>query len=419
MWEANGSEHISKPVIVMPSPLSWSQLQTLTTFSRDTINGPTNPQSRLRLFGQAESDLRVVLYRDNHAWCPYCQKIWLWLEEKRIPYRIEKVTMFCYGNKEAWYKKIVPSGMLPALALDGQIITESDDILIAIENTFGPLVKGMTDPAVLPLRRLERLLFRAWCGWLCQPGGWFGQEKANRSQFVQVAQQVEEALARTAGPYFLSDFSTADVIFTPYVERMNASLYYYKGYSLREENPQLSDWFDAMESRDTYRGTQSDFHTHVHDLPPQMGGCYENDSPQTRKNQQQVDEGPWFGLPDVTYREPPTAKEEALHRVIKHRQNMVRANPASETTFDEALRCALTRMMTGEIAKPPTGSDVALRYLRDRINVPRDMSIYAAKHLRTALEATAALAGDQQGPPIPIRHRRDQNPIDFAAQRAS
>jgi hypothetical protein len=28
--------------------------------------------------------------------------------------------------------------------------------------------------------------------------------------------------------------------------------------------------FDAMESRETYRGTQSDFHTHVHDLPPQV-----------------------------------------------------------------------------------------------------------------------------------------------------
>ena len=25
-----------------------------------------------------------------------------------------------------------------------------------------------------------------------------------------------------------------------------------------------------------YIGTQSDFHTHVNDLPPQMGGCYES-----------------------------------------------------------------------------------------------------------------------------------------------
>ncbi|MEL6853822.1 MAG: glutathione S-transferase N-terminal domain-containing protein [Cyanobacteria bacterium J06607_13] len=396
------------------SPLTWSALESLTDFHTDPINGPTNPQSRLRLFGQAESSVRVTLYRDNHAWCPYCQKVWLWLEEKRIPYRVEKVTMFCYGTKEDWYKNIVPSGMLPALKLDDRIITESDDILLALEAAFGPLVYGMRGPAVLPLRQLERLLFRAWCGWLCQPGGWFGQEKNNRTQFISVVEKVETALASTLGPYFLEDFSTADIVFTPYVERMNASLYYYKGYSLREDNPQLSAWFDAMETRETYRGTQSDFHTHAHDLPPQMGGCYTNDEPQTQICSNKVDQGPWDTLPDATYPEPKTAKMEALQRVLKHRENIIRVNPAENTVMDEALRCALTYLMTDQACQPPAGSDVALRYLRDRINVPRDMSIYAARHLRRALEKTASLAGDKQGPPIPVRHRRDQNPIEFA-----
>ena len=403
----------------MPSvPLSWPELEALTDFQIDTVNGPTNAQARLRLFGQSEADVRVTLYRDNHAWCPYCQKVWLWLEEKQVPYRIEKVTMFCYGKKEDWYKAKVPSGMLPAIALDGRLVTESDDILMALEEAFGPLGSGMQDAAVLKLRQLERLLFRAWCGWLCQPARWFRQEQSNRDQFVEVVAQVEAALAHTPGPYFLADFSTADVIFTPYVERMNASLYYYKGYSLREENPHLSAWFEAMESRATYRGTQSDFHTHAHDLPPQMGGCWENGEPQMLRNKDRVDNGPWQGLPDATYPEPESATAEALQRVIKHRQNIVRANPDDDDRFDQALRCALTQLMTGKICHPPADSDLGLRYLRDRINVPRDMSIYAAKQLRAALEDTAALAGDRQGPPIPVRHRRDQDPASFA-MRAS
>ena len=195
---------------------------------------------------------------------------------------------------------------------------------------------------------------------------------------------------------------------------MNASLYYYKGYSLRQENPRFSAWFDAMESRPTYRGTQSDFHTHVHDLPPQMGGCWDNDQPQTQRNQTQVDYGPWFGLPDVTYPEPEISRVEALHRTCKHRHNIIRVNPADDGLFDEALRCALTQMMTDEACRPPQGSDGALRYLRDRISVPRDMSIYAAKRLRESLEKTAALVGDEQGPPIPVKHRRDQDPANFA-----
>lgn len=396
------------------TPLSWQELETLTDYQIDPVNGPTNAKARLRLFGQPESNVRVTLYRDNHAWCPYCQKIWLWLEEKQIPYRIEKVTMFCYGEKESWYKRKVPSGMLPAIELDGRIIKESDDILIALEKVFGPLNQGMKDRKVLPLRQLERLLFRAWCSWLCYPASSSRQEQRNREQFIQVVAQVEEALASTPGPYFLDEFGIVDVIFTPYVERMNASLYYYKGYSMREENPRFKAWFAAMETRPTYRGTQSDFHTHVHDLPPQMGGCWENGEPQMLINKARVNNGPWFGLPDVTYPEPENSRQEALQNMIKHRTNIIRVNPADDKLFDEALRCALTNMIAGEECVPPLGSDIALRYLRDRINVPRDMSIYAAKRLRESLETTAALAGDAQPEPLPTRHRRDQNPVNFA-----
>lgn len=396
------------------SPLSWTELEAIADLPIDPINGLTNAQAQLRLFGHSESDVRVILYRDHHAWCPYCQKVWLWLEEKQIPYRIAKVTMFCYGEKESWYQRKVPSGMLPALELDGRIITESDDILLALEREFQPLVWSMEDATVIPLRRLERLLFRAWCSWLCYPRRSPRDDQFHQEKFTSVVAQVEAALAATPGPYFLSEFSTVDVIFTPYVERMNASLFYYKGYSLREENPHLSAWFDAMESRPTYRGTQSDFSTHVHDLPPQMGGCYDNDNPQRLINQSKVDNGPWFGLPDVTYPEPKNSRREALQRVIKHRRNLIRVNPAEDSLFEEALCCALTHLITGEVCLPPPGSDSALRYLRDRICVPRDMSIYAAKRLRESLEFTAALVGNEQGTPILLKHRRDQDPANFA-----
>ena len=395
-------------------PLSWEELKTKTNFNFDRVNGNTNSHSRLRLFGQNESEVRVTLYRDHHAWCPYCQKVWLWLEEKQIPYRIEKVSMFCYGEKERWYKRIVPSGMLPALELDGRLLTESNDILIALEDAFGVLGYSMKDSKVIPLKKLERQLFRAWCMWLCSGARSSRQEEKNRKQFLDVTEKVETALSETPGAYFLDNFSIVDVLFTPFLERMNASLFYYKGYSLREENPHLKQWFAGMEARSTYRGTQSDFHTHVHDLPPQMGGCYANDEPQTKINQTRVDGGPWLGLPDVGYPEPETSREEALDRVLKHRENLIRVNPMEDQKFDEALRCALSHLITGELCQPPAQSASGLRYLRDRINVPRDMSIYAAKRLRESLEQTAALVGEDQGTPIPVQHRRDQDPANFS-----
>ena len=102
--------HISSDLMpqAFGEPLSWEQLEALAAPEADRVNGPTNSQARLRLFGCSEAEVRVVLYRDHHAWCPYCQKIWLWLEFKRIPYRIGKVTMRCYGPKGPWFLEKVP-----------------------------------------------------------------------------------------------------------------------------------------------------------------------------------------------------------------------------------------------------------------------------------------------------------------------
>ncbi|KAH8061655.1 chloride channel [Aureococcus anophagefferens] len=70
---------------------TWKKVAQATSGRvADLAHGPSCAQSRLRLFGASEKDVRVTLFRDHHAWCPYCQKIWLWLEEKRVPYRVKK-----------------------------------------------------------------------------------------------------------------------------------------------------------------------------------------------------------------------------------------------------------------------------------------------------------------------------------------
>ena len=87
--------------------------------------------------------------------------------------------------------------------------------------------------------------------------------------------------------------------------------------------------------------------------------------------------------------------------------------------FDLPLRQAMTYMMTGQKCEG-TVHDMdndkiaqSLRYLRDRINVPRDMPIHAGRYTRSALEEIAAMYSDKQSDPLPIDHRRDQNPVLF------
>lgn len=401
----------------MSKILSWKQLESLIKLSPsklDRTNGPTNSQATLRLFGQPESNVRVTLFRDNHAWCPYCQKVWLWLEEKQIPYKVKKVTMFCYGDKEPWYKKIVPSGMLPALELDGRIITESDKILATLEREFGPVNNGPQLDQVKKMRQLERALFSSWCSWLCYPN-------SSGDKFIQVAQYVNDQMN---GPFLLDQFSCLDIIFAPFLERMNASLFYYKGFTLRHQHnfPKIYQWFNAMEQRSTYLGTQSDFHTHVHDLPPQMGGCFQSEDEHQEECRKKVDSCIDFQLPENGLEEPEDSKEIALQRVVKHKDSILKVNPLPEEQMDIALRAALTNLMSGkqlDFDDLPKGSDVGLRYIKDRINVPRDMPLWSARRLRQALEWTALSSNKESMKsnsfPIPTDHRRDQDPKNFRA----
>eukprot|EP00210_Caulerpa_lentillifera_P003523 g3362.t1 len=251
-------------------------------------SGPPNPLSLKRTFGKAE-EIRVKLYRDHAAWCPYCQKVWMQLEEKQIPYVVEKINMRCYGDKPESFYNITSAGLLPVMEFEGKNYTESAFIASLLEKEFpeNPLLPPTSKTCIklkllmkdldskeyekcMELMKLERRLFSAWCQWLCQ--SWApDRQKAN---FETVIGEVESALAATDGPYFLgNEFTLIDIIFAPFLERMDASLAYYKGYEMRKTHPKLEKWFEGMETRPTYIASRTDYYTHAHALPPQLGGC--------------------------------------------------------------------------------------------------------------------------------------------------
>jgi len=223
---------------------SWEDLKTMLDSQlkdfpklapRDLETGAPSTDALRRTFGKP-GEPRIKLYRDHATWCPYCHTILLQLEEKQIPYVVEKINMRCYGDNPAEFLKKVPSGLLPVLEVDGQIITESAVIRQLLEQWY-------TNPPLLPpegtdergrvtsLMRLERRLFGVWLQWLCN--GW-GHD-AHRAAFLDAIDEVERELGVAEGPYFLSAFSIIDVVFAPFLERIVASIAYYKGVRLRGE----------------------------------------------------------------------------------------------------------------------------------------------------------------------------------------
>ena len=137
------------------------------------------------------------------------EKVWLLLEEKRVPYKIGLVPMRSYGEKPRSFLEKVPNGLLPAIELDGRVHTESLDIMALLDATF-PAADGAAARDMLPPRgteeferveellRLERQLFSAWCGYVFRAGG-----ARARKAFEATLDQVDAALGATPGPWFL------------------------------------------------------------------------------------------------------------------------------------------------------------------------------------------------------------------------
>ena len=402
--------------------LTWDDLNKFQIEDLDRINGKNNSYTNLRLFNHSENEVMVSLYRDRHSWCPYCQKIWLWLEFKRIPYRVKKINMFCYGQKESWFLDKVRSGKLPAVEFKGQVITESDNIIAFLENEFGPLGSSIKSSNLRETRELERKIFRTWCDWLCRESFNFVDNSFRKKRFKESISKFNELLSSSESGFVdpsalnSGDFEpgTGDIIFIPYMERMNASLCYYKGFNLRANYPFIDNWLTKFEGKSSYRGTQGDFHTHSHDLPPQMGGCYKETNAQQIFFSKLIDEGEGLGNLELNKDfDTNYYAKFALKRVLKHKEKLIKVNPYDQEFFEESLRCALTHMLTGEVRLPKRLAGKSLRYLKNRISVPRDMPVISARLLRQSLNKIESLSDNNQIEKIPITHRYDQDPKNF------
>ena len=145
-----------------------------------------------------------------------------------------------------------------------------------------------------------------------------------------------------------------------------------------------------------------------------MGGCYKENNKQQITFSELIDTGE--GLGKYEFNKNFDAKyyaKLALKRVIRHKDNLLKVNPYNKECFDESLRSTLTFMITGEVLIPEKLSGNSLRYLKNRISVPRDMPIISARLLRQSLNKIESLSDSHEIDKIPFRHRYDQDPINF------
>eukprot|EP01041_Mallomonas_annulata_P004804 gene4804-9580_t len=392
--------------------------------------GPSNSKATYRLFDAPDNfEPEVTLYRDSAAWCPFCAKVWLQLEEKRIPYIVDKrSSLQSYGgDKPQELLNIQPSGMLPVAIIKGQVISESNVIMKTIEESFpnnNPLLPPAGHPLesrVQDLLQLDNKIASIWFPWL--------QSSDDYSTAMdEILKTVDMELGKTAsssygngGPYFLgNEISLVDINLFPFLERMAATLPFYKGFIVRHHRyPNLLRWYEAMDSRETYRGIKSDYYT-LSKVISNVRKCYNTSLAEPYMTE--INGGAWdINVPPSECFEPMIpiddneARRDACRNIIDNYDSIVRfaargfnATPGRKVVapladpytiisldhlpaIDVAMRHICHAMLEGPDAVVNKGlsSELpvqelksCLSYLRDRIGVPRDMSVHGARQFR-------------------------------------
>jgi glutathione S-transferase len=334
--------------------------------------------------------------------------VWFALEEKQIPFETEFIDL---SNKPKWYTDLVPTALVPAAKIKGELVYESKDILLKLEERFGATLLP-DDPAENAIAR--QLIEESETGGFLEANYKFlrgaatdGNEPADlRAALEAKLDELEQALAKYPGPYFLSTFSLVDILYSPHLDRLAANLPVYRDYAIKGNPrfPRINAWFEALNQRPAYHRVKSDPITNNLLLRRRWGvEPVGNLSPLNDADAEVLD-----------YRAEAAERlsdnrENAIADILKNSGVQALANDgdisAIKAAVDDHLRLLASYLLYGNQTALPWGriggtdnadpkvaavGAIALAYVRNRICAPRDMSAGAANAFRIA--ATQVLA---------------------------
>lgn len=414
----------------------WSALETKLASAaigytlREGMVPASAPQSITELLRHDEVAAEsVVFYRDTNAWCPFCERVYLYLLETGIDHKQTFVDI-SPGKKPDWYKEVVPTGQTPSLSLGGKPVWESNDIISALEEAIHScelsgksMLPSEPDARERVLAELKSLddpktgLQIGSTGYVYMRGARFGETPPEdgsnlpelREAFLADLRALEERLASTSGPYFEEDFGVLDMALWPSLERQAAGLPAFRSFDLRgsKDFPAVAAWLKAMGSRPAVRAVASDDGTLVRlfsrvfgmgsgapppDAPASFGGeAAKEAAAKLVRNRAAV-------AADIVQHAALGSglDPEATLRIVDASLALVASRLGGEPV-GTSLATSLVDVAKEDVGAAASVVSAALAFLRARVSAPRDMTASAAVQLRAACTIEAAMAYDRLG----------------------
>ncbi|KAI0261257.1 glutathione-S-transferase [Gloeopeniophorella convolvens] len=187
--------------------------------------------------------------------CPYVQRAWIALEEKKISYQYKEVNPYL---KEKHFLEINPKGLVPAVEYKSKALYESLIILEFLEDAYPDT------PRLLPADPFERAHARLWID---------NVSKTIVPTFMRVLQAQEPDKQQAAlqdhlkairafaeqikGPYFSGEqWGLVDTVVVPWIVR-DWVLVEHRGYRREDVGPRWAEYAARAELRESVLNTTS------------------------------------------------------------------------------------------------------------------------------------------------------------------
>ncbi|EFA00963.1 pyrimidodiazepine synthase [Tribolium castaneum] len=208
----------------------------------------------------------------SNRFCPYCQRVILVLDAKRIPYEVVNINLV---NKPDWMFDKSPMGKVPALELDnGEVLYESLIIADYLDDKYNAHRLHAKDPLQKAKDQLLLKQFTKIINALLKTVS-LGRIEHDEAQVISEGLAIfERELTDRPGPFFGgSRPGMLDYMIWPWCERSDVLKIYGKDYILKKEKyKQLMEWRKVMVEDEAVKKSWCSANTHIKYLQSSRAG---------------------------------------------------------------------------------------------------------------------------------------------------
>ncbi|XP_048326128.2 glutathione S-transferase DHAR2 isoform X2 [Ziziphus jujuba] len=153
--------------------------------------------------------------------CPFCQRVLLTLEGKKVPYKLILINL---SDKPKWFLEVNPEGKVPVVKFDDKWVSDSDVIVGILEEKF-------PEPALVTPSEFSSVgskVFGAFVTFLKSKDPSDGSEQALLAELKALDEHL-----KAHGPYVAGEKVTAvDLALAPKLYHLDVALGHFKKWTV-------------------------------------------------------------------------------------------------------------------------------------------------------------------------------------------